>query len=76
MFLVFSNHFDVLMSKIIFKKSKNITGMYFDTKNYLKSNNNHTAKQVCAIAARDSIVIVTWRFKLEYKTWKKGFYNV
>ena len=45
MFLVFSNHFDVLMSKIIFKKSKNIIGMHFDTKNYLKSNRNHTAKQ-------------------------------
>ena len=43
MFLVFSNHFNVLMLKIIFKKSKNIIGMYFNTKNYLK--NNHTVKQ-------------------------------
>jgi len=43
MFLVFSNHFDVLMSKIIFKKKK-IIGMYFSTKNYLKSNRNHTPK--------------------------------
>ena len=45
MFLVFSNHFDVLMLKIIFKKSKNIIDMYFSTKSYLKSNRNHTAKQ-------------------------------
>jgi hypothetical protein len=45
MFLVFSNHFDVLMSKMIFKKLKNIIDMYFGTKSYLKSNRNHTAKQ-------------------------------
>ena len=45
MFLVFSNHFDVLILKMIFKKSKNIIYMYFSTKNYLKSNHNHTAKQ-------------------------------
>ena len=32
MFLVFSNYFDVLMSKIIFKKSKNIIDMHFGTK--------------------------------------------
>jgi hypothetical protein len=34
----------VLMSKIIFKKWKNIIDMYFDTKSYLKSTRNHTAK--------------------------------
>ena len=45
MFLVFSNYFDVLMSKIIFKKSKNIIEMYFGMKSYLKNNHNHTAKQ-------------------------------
>ena len=38
MFLVFSNHFDVLMLKIIFKKLKNIINIYFNTKNYLKNN--------------------------------------
>ena len=38
MFVVFSNHFNVLMSKNIFKKSKNIINIYFDTKNYLKKN--------------------------------------
>ena len=32
------------MSKIIFKKSKNIIDMHFNTKNYLKNNHNHTAK--------------------------------
>jgi hypothetical protein len=41
MFLVFSNHFDMLMSKIYFKKLKNIIGMHFNTKNYLKSNHNY-----------------------------------
>jgi hypothetical protein len=42
--LYFLNRFDVLMSKIIFKKWKNIIGMYFGTKSYLKSNCYHTAK--------------------------------
>ena len=46
MFLVFLYHFDMLMSKIIFKKLKNIIDMYFSTKSYLKSNRNHTAKQI------------------------------
>ena len=36
----------LMMSKIIFKKWKNIFDMYFGTKNYLKSNRNHTAKLV------------------------------
>jgi hypothetical protein len=38
------DHFDVLMSKMIFKKWKNIIGMHFGTKSYLKSTCNHTAK--------------------------------
>jgi hypothetical protein len=38
------DRFDVLMSKMIFKKIKNIISMYFDTKNYLKSNHYHTVK--------------------------------
>jgi hypothetical protein len=38
------NRFDVLMSKIIFKKWKNIIGMYFNMKSYLKSTRNQTAK--------------------------------
>jgi len=41
---MFSNHFKMLMSKIIFKKYKNIINMYFNTKNYLKNNHNHTIK--------------------------------
>ena len=36
--LYFLDRFDVLMSKIIFKKWKNIIGMYFSTKSYLKNN--------------------------------------
>ena len=43
MFLMFSNYFDMLMSKIIYKK--NIINMYFNKKNYLKNNCNHNAKQ-------------------------------
>jgi len=42
--LYFLNRFDVLISKMIFKKWKNIIGMYFSTKSYLKSNRYHTAK--------------------------------
>jgi len=38
------DRFDVLMSKIIFKKWTNIIGMHFGTKSYLKSTRNHTAK--------------------------------
>ena len=38
------DRFDVLMSKMIFKKWKNIISMYFGTKSYLKSTRNHTAK--------------------------------
>jgi len=46
MFLVFSNHFDMLISKIIFNKWQNIIDIYFDTKNYLKNNHNYIpAKQ-------------------------------
>ena len=43
--LVFLDHFDVLMSKIIFKKWKNIILMYFGTKNTLKSYRNRTPKR-------------------------------
>ena len=38
------DRFDMLMSKIIFKKWKNIICIYFGTKSYLKSTHNHTAK--------------------------------
>jgi len=40
------DRFDVLMLKMIFKKWKNIIGMHFGTKSYLKSTRNHTAKHV------------------------------
>ena len=39
------DYFDVLMSKMIFKKTKNIIWMYFGTKNTLKSYCNRTPKQ-------------------------------
>jgi hypothetical protein len=38
------DRFDVLISKIIFKKWKNIIDMHFNTKSYLKSTRNHTVK--------------------------------
>ena len=40
------------MSKIIFKKSKNIIGMYFNTKNYLKNNRNRITKQALCRAKK------------------------
>jgi len=43
------DRFDVLMSKMIFKKWKNIIGMHFGTKSYLKSTRNHTAKHALNI---------------------------
>jgi hypothetical protein len=43
------DHFDVLMSKMIFKKWKNIIGMHFSMKSYLKRTRNHTAKHVLNI---------------------------
>jgi len=42
MFLVFSDHFDTLISKIIFLKK--IILMYFREKNTLKNNYNHTLR--------------------------------
>jgi hypothetical protein len=48
--LYFLDRFDVLISKIIFKKWKNIIDMYFGTKSYLKSTRNHTAKHaICSL---------------------------
>jgi len=44
------DRFDVLMSKIIFKKYKNIIGMYFSTKSYLKSTRNYTIKHAISIS--------------------------
>ena len=43
--LVFLDHFNMLMSKMIFKKWKNIILMYFGTKSTLKSYCNRTPKQ-------------------------------
>ena len=60
MFLVFSNHFDVLISKIIFKKSKNIIDMHFGMKSYLKSNHNHTAKQALDCTVQVWVELDEW----------------
>ena len=41
---MFSNYFDTLMLKIIFKKLKNIILIYFQVKNILKNKLNHIFK--------------------------------
>jgi len=41
-FKVFSNHFDMLISKIIFKNKKIYILMHFQVKNTLKNNRNNT----------------------------------
>jgi hypothetical protein len=41
---MFSNYFDILMLKIIFKKLKNIILIYFQVKNILKNKLNHIFK--------------------------------
>jgi len=43
------DRFDVLISKMILKKLKNIIGMHFGTKGYLKSNRYHTAKHPLSV---------------------------
>jgi hypothetical protein len=35
----------MLISKIIFKNKKNIINIYFNIKNYLKTNHNYTTTQ-------------------------------
>ena len=59
--LYFLDRFDVLISKIIFKKWKNIIGMYFSTKSYLKSNHYHTIKHLqCRITRRGLLLIINY----------------
>jgi hypothetical protein len=58
--LYFLDRFDVLMSKMIFKKWKNIIGMYFSMKSYLKNNRYHTAKHTDDIAVCLSLYIINF----------------
>ena len=55
---------------MIFKKWKNIIGMYFDTKSYLKSNHYHTAKHplenVGAAAFFKFFFFVLLKFNIAY----------
>ena len=60
--LYFLDRFDVLISKIIFKKWKNIINMYFSMKNYLKSNHYHTAKHVLNLLTIIMITICECKF--------------
>jgi hypothetical protein len=41
---MFSDHFDALISKIIFKNKKIYILMHVQVKNTLKSNRNHSSK--------------------------------
>jgi hypothetical protein len=41
---MFLDHFDALISKIIFKNKKNIILIYFRVKSTLKNNRNHISK--------------------------------
>jgi len=43
-FFIFLNYFDALILKIIFKNKKNIILIYFQVKNTLKTNRDHTSK--------------------------------
>ena len=44
MFLVFSNYFNILILKIIFKNSKNIIHIYFNIYSCLKNKLNQVTK--------------------------------
>ena len=68
MFLVFSNYFDVLILEIIFKKLKNIINIHFNTKNYLKNNNNNTNKQF-RISLLGGPVVRQGRLELDCHGW-------
>jgi hypothetical protein len=57
--LYFLDRFDVMMSKIIFKKWKNIIDMYFGMKNYLKSNHYHTVKHALRYSLATFLVITS-----------------
>jgi hypothetical protein len=61
MFLIFSNHFDVLISKIIFFK-KNIILMCFGMKSTLKINHYYTLKHSKKKKERESLAGF-WRKK-------------
>ena len=48
---------DMLISKIIFEKWKNIIDMHFSMKSYLKSNHNHTTKYILNVRVFSKIKI-------------------
>jgi hypothetical protein len=53
-FLMFSDHFEVLMSKIIFKNKKILFYICFGMKNTLKNNRYHTPKHTTSMLVVDS----------------------
>ena len=69
--LVFLDHFDVLMSKMIFKKWKNIILIYFGTKSTLKSYRNRTPKRVIKSLSRSM-----WTKKKKQQLSNSLFYYV
>jgi hypothetical protein len=48
------------MSKMIFKKWKNIISMYFGMKIYLKSTHNHTAKHALTMFTVSPLYFLLW----------------
>ena len=66
----------MLMSKMIFKKWKNIIGMHFGTKNYLKSTRNHTAKHTLKLSPSISKAREPWGLKMWGKKDKRKLENI
>ena len=65
--MYFLNRFDKLISKMIFKKWKNIIDMLFGTKSYLKNNRYHTPKypltdNLCASLTNNFLPRITFFF--------------
>jgi len=69
------DRFDVLMSKIIFKKWKNIIDIHFNMKSYLKNNHYHTTKHTMMVASF-TVVRREWPWWLDLVIEKGyGFYG-
>jgi hypothetical protein len=65
------------MSKIIFKRWKNIINMYFDTKNYLKSTHNYTTQNTLLLVwdGKRQVISPILYISIEGKKKKEGNTN-
>jgi hypothetical protein len=70
------DRFDVLMSKMIFKKLKNIIGMHFGTKSYLKSTRNHTVKHALYLHEEWEQVVLHRDVKASNTSWRIDYVNM